>query len=199
MNAQDQRNPAPVPSDRAPSPEGPRPSKGLRHATGRDREEWFAVLDAWGAPGRPYRAIADWLTGEHNMSNWWAQKVIVEYEEARGLRDPGVRRDGTFEVSASKTVAVPVERLFAAFADAELRNRWLPGAALRERPSQAGSSLRFDWEHDGTRVVVSFTASGESKSQVAVQHEHLPDVTSAQERKAYWRERLAALKTELES
>jgi uncharacterized protein YndB with AHSA1/START domain len=41
-------------------------------------------------------------------------------------------------VSASKTVAAPVERLFAAFVDADLRERWLPDAGLRERTSPAG-------------------------------------------------------------
>lgn len=193
MNAPEHRNP-----DQGPMRVAPRPSKGLRRATGRDREEWFGILDAWGAPGREYREIADWLTGDHGISSWWAQKVIVEYQEARGLRDPGVRRDGTFEITASKTVAVPVGRLFAAFADAELRARWLPGVEMRERMSQPGRSLRFDWEGGATRVVVSFAASGEGRSQVALQHEHLPDVTSADEKKAYWRERLAALKTELE-
>ena len=69
-------------------------SSGIERATGRDRDEWFGVLDDWGAAGRPYREISRWLTGEHGMSSWWAQKLIVEYEEARGLRKPGVRPDG---------------------------------------------------------------------------------------------------------
>ena len=96
---------------------------GVRRATGRDRDEWFALLDAWGAAGRPYREIAGWLTGEHGISDWWAQKLIVEYEQARGLRPPGVRPDGTFEVSASKTMAVPVERLFDAFINSRQRKK----------------------------------------------------------------------------
>jgi len=40
----------------------------VRRATGRDRAEWFALLDAWGAPGRRYREIADWVMGEHDVS-----------------------------------------------------------------------------------------------------------------------------------
>jgi Domain of unknown function (DUF4287) len=90
-------------------------SDGVRRATGRDREEWFALLDAWRAGDRQYREIAVWLTEEHGVSRWWAQKLIVEFEQARGLRPPGVRPDGTFEVSVSKTMAVPVKRLFDAF------------------------------------------------------------------------------------
>jgi len=174
----------------------PRPSVGMRRATGRDRGEWFAVLDQWGAAGRPYREIADWLVAEHQLSKWWAQKLIVEYEEARGLRDPGIRRDGTFEVGASKTVAVPVARLTAAFVDAKLRGRWLPGIDVAAaKPAQP---LRFDWKDGVSRVVVTF-AGGEDKSQVSVQHQRLRDAKSAAEMKSFWRERLAALKALLEA
>jgi hypothetical protein len=176
-----------------------RSSEGLRRATGRDRREWFAVLDDWSAVGRPYHEIAGWLTGHHGLSAWWAQKLIVEYEQARGVRDPGVRADGTFTAGASKTVAVSVERAFEAFMDPELRERWLPGVVLRERTSRSGRSARFDWQDGAERLNVSFLAGGESKSQVAVEHERLPDPAAAERMKAYWRERLAVLKTLLES
>jgi Domain of unknown function (DUF4287) len=172
--------------------------EGVRRATGRDREQWFALLDTWGAAGRPYREIADWLTGEHDLSSWWAQKLIVEYEQARGLRPAGVRPDGTFTVTASKTVAVPVERIFEAFVDAKLRKRWLPGAKMRERTSERGRLARFDWENGSTRVSVGFLSKGKAKGQVGLEHEHLPDARSAEKMKAFWRERLEALKALLE-
>jgi hypothetical protein len=170
----------------------------VERATGRDRHEWFALLDAWGAAGRPYREIADWLTGEHDLTAWWAQKLIVEYEEARGLRPPGVRPDGTFTVGATKTLPVPVERAYAAFVDPQLRTRWLPDVELHERTSQAGRSIRFDLGDRGTRLNVAFAATGNGRSQVAVEQERLPDPQAAEEAKAYWRERLVALKSVLE-
>lgn len=171
---------------------------GVRRATGRDYGEWFAVLDRWGAPGRPFREIADWLEGEHDVSSWWAQKLIVEYEQARGLRPPGVRPDGTFTVGTSKTVGAPVERLYDAVVDPEQRERWLPGAVMRERTSRPGRSARFEWADDGTRVNVTFEGKGHTKSQLALEHERLPDPERAQRVKAFWRERLTALKAELE-
>ena len=176
-----------------------RSEAGVRRATGRGYADWFEALDAWGAPGRPYQEMAGWLTGTHGISDWWAQKLIVEYEEARGLRRPGIRRDGTFEVGATKTVTVPVSRLFAAFVNVELRECWLPGAALRQGTTQPGRSVRFDWDDGSSRVVASFTAIGKAKSQVAVQHARLPDAISAAEMKAFWRDRVAALKALLES
>jgi hypothetical protein len=155
------------------------------------------MLDAWGGAG--YREIAGWLMAEHGVSGWWAQKLTVEYEQARGLRAPGGRPDGTFAVGASKTVALPVERLFRAFMDARLRARWLPGAALRVRTSRAGRSARFDWQDGTTRVIVDFAARGEARSQVALVHERLPDARAAKQAKAYWRERMTALKVLLEA
>ena len=172
-------------------------ASGVERATGRDRPEWFALLDDWGAAGRPFREIADWLKTEHGLSHWWAQKLIVEYEQARGLRPAGVRPDGTFSVTASKTVHVPVARLFEAFTDARLRRRWLPDAQLRKRTADQPRSARFD-SGDGTRVNATFLAQGKGKSQVGLEHTHLADAKSAEKMKAYWRERLGALKVLLE-
>jgi hypothetical protein len=172
---------------------------GVRRATGRDRGEWFALLDGWGAAGRPFREIADWLTGEHGLSRWWAQKLIVEYEQARGLRPPGVRPGGTFEVTASRTVAAPVERAYDAFVNARQRRRWLADGRMSLRTSQPGSSARFDWEDGSTRVNVDFTAKGPSRATVAVAHSRLADADEAEATKAMWKRRLAELKSFLES
>jgi Domain of unknown function (DUF4287) len=170
----------------------------VRGATGRHYDDWFAVLDEEGADGRTHGEIAASLMEEHAVEHWWAQTITVEYEVARGMRPRGGGRDGLFAVSASRTIAAPVERLFEAFADSALRQRWLPGAVLRERTSQPGRAARFDWKDGATRVNVGFTAGGEAKSRVELAHERLPDAEAAAETKAYWRERLAALKDLME-
>lgn len=171
----------------------------VRERTGRTWNEWFALLDAWGATEREHPEIAAWLGAEHGVPGWWAQGVTVEYEKARGLRPAGGDRDGTLNVSASKTVAVPVDRLYEAFADLDLREQWLPGAPLSERTAQPGRGARYDWGDGSTRVIVGFTAKDEAKSVVALSHERLPDQKSADSLRSYWRERLAVLKTVLET
>jgi uncharacterized protein YndB with AHSA1/START domain len=171
----------------------------LEKTTGRDRDGWFAVLDGWGAKGRAYREIFDWLVGEHRLSDWWAQKLIVEYEQARGVRPAGVRRDGTFEVGASRTVAAPAGHLLSAFMDRHLREGWLPGVTVDAQASRPEGTLRFDWEGGPSRVVVTFTASGATKTLVALQHQRLPDAATAARMKTYWRDRLTALKATVEA
>ena len=170
----------------------------VAEATGHGWEHWFGLLDAWGATARTHTEIARWLRDEHEVPGWWAQTVTVGYEQARGLRAPGQHADG-WSVTATKTIAAPVERAFAAFADAELRDRWLPVADMRLRTATPPRTARYDWEDGSTRVNVGFTEKGPSKSSVAVAHERLPDADEAEIAKAQWRARLLDLKAFLES
>jgi uncharacterized protein DUF4287 len=177
--------------------EPPMSDDAIRERTGRGWDEWFALLDAWQAASRPHPDVARWLRDEHGVNGWSAQSVTVGYERARGLRAPGQRPDG-WSVTASKTVAVPVERLYAAFGDDGLRERWLPGAELHVRTASPPKSARYDWEDGSTRVIVGFYAKGDGKSQVALEHARLPDADTAEEMKSWWRERVGVLKEMLE-
>jgi hypothetical protein len=169
----------------------------VTEATGRDWQQWFALMDEWGATARSHKEMATWLREEHGVASWWSQSVTVAYEQARGLRAPGQRPDG-FSITASKTVEVPIERLFQAFEDEALRERWLPGAELRLRTATAPRSARYDWEDGSTRLAVGFDSMNESKSRVALEHARLPNAETAAEMKTWWRERMAALKPLLE-
>jgi hypothetical protein len=142
------------------------------------------------APGEPR-----WLAEEQGVDGWGAQSV--SYERARGLRAVGECPEG-FSVTASKTVAVPVERLFDAFIDESLLRRWLPDGDLRERTASRPKSARFDWGDGETRVIVGFTTKGEGKSVAALEHERLASAEQAERMKAWWREHLAAPKSQLE-
>ena len=166
-------------------------------ATGRGWQAWFELLDGWEAATRSHTEIARWLREEQGVDGWYSQSITVGYERARGLRAPGERPDG-FAVGVSRTVAVPVQQLFDAFANDDLRERWLPGAELRVRTATAPRTARYDWEDGSTRVIVGFDDVGERKSRVALSHERLPDADAADEMKAWWRERLTALKAQLE-
>jgi hypothetical protein len=171
--------------------------EAIRRRTGRGWEEWFGLLDEWGAAERPHGEIARWLREEQGVDGWGAQSVTVSYERVRGLRAVGERPDG-FSVTAQKTVAVPVERLYEEFVDESLRERWLPDGELRERTATKPKSARFDWGDGETRVIVGFIAKGEAKSTVALEHARLPDAEKASRMKAFWRDRVAVLKEVLE-
>src|SRR3954451_13772090 len=101
----------------------------IRERTGRGWEEWFDLLDEAGAADMNHREIARRLAAEQgaDLLAWNVQAVVGSYERARKGRQVGEHEDG-FTVTASKTVAVPIERLYAAFVDADPRARWLLGA-----------------------------------------------------------------------
>lgn len=171
--------------------------QAIRRRTGRGWEEWFDLLDDWGAAERSHPEIARWVARGHGVDGWSAQAVTVNYERARALRAVGEHSDG-FAVTASKTVAVPVDRLYEAFVHASLRKRWLPQGKLRVRTASKPRSARFDWADGQTRVNVGFRALGDAKSTVALEHERLADAREADRMKAFWRGRVSALKEVLE-
>lgn len=162
----------------------------LRESTGRGWDEWFAFLDAWGGAGRTHTELAERLGEE--VGSWWSQTIAVAYEQERGMRAPGQSPDGTFSAGGSKTVAVPVERLYEAF----VSQTWLSGHFVI-RTATAPKSLRADWEDGTSRLAVGFVDKGEAKAMVGVVHEKLPDAESAARMKAFWREQLAALAASL--
>jgi hypothetical protein len=182
--------PSPVPS--APPPVS---DEAVRKATGRGWDEWFAILDDAGAVGWKHPDIARWVVAEHGISGWWAQSVTVGFERARGLRAEHQRPSG-FSLSVTKTVNVPVERLYEAFAEPKQRSGWL-GHAARLRSTTAPRTLNLDWG-DGSRVAARFTAQGPAKSQVALQQDPLRDASAVEELRAFWQPRLAGLKKQLE-
>jgi hypothetical protein len=173
--------------------------EAIRQWTGRGWEEWLDALDEWGAAERSHREIARWVAAELAIEPlaWNAQAITVSYERGRGGRAVGERADG-FAVTASKTVRVAVDRLFDAFADASQRERWLPDAALRARTATRPRSVRFDWGDGQSRVNVTIDAKAEAKSTVTVEHARLADAAAAEWTKRWWRERLTALKSQLE-
>jgi hypothetical protein len=175
-----------------------RPSdEKVEDATGKRWDAWFSILDRWGAREAKHGETVGFLMDEHHVSGWWAQTITVGYERARGMRLKHQQADG-FTVYASKTIAVPVEALFDAFVKPRSRRRWLTDGTMSLRTSQPSRTARFSWGDGSTRVSVSFTDKGPSKSSVAVAHERLPDPDEAETAKLSWRERLSDLKSFLE-
>lgn len=157
--------------------------------TGRTWKEWVSVLDRDGAAALPHGKIALLLHEHHSVPDWWAQMVTVGYERIRGLREKGQRRDGTFEVSKSKTYPVPIADLWKAFMRCK---EWLEGETLRMSKATKHKTMRMKWS-DGTPVEAYFIEKGPAKSLLALQHRKLTSRAEAARLRTYWSERLAAI------
>jgi uncharacterized protein YndB with AHSA1/START domain len=171
----------------------------IRRRTGRGWEEWFDLLDDWGAAQRTHREVARWVAEQLGIGPlvWEAQAVTHSYERTRGLRDVGEHADG-FAITAQKTIGVPPGPVFDAFVDGSRRECWLPGAVVKIRSARGAKVAHFDWADDGSRLHVTIADKGDGRSTAVVQHARLADAAAADSMRAYWRAALAVLKTQLE-
>jgi uncharacterized protein YndB with AHSA1/START domain len=166
--------------------------------TGKNWAEWLAVLDRAGAAKMSHKEIAAYLSSKQKCPSWWCQMVAVGYEQERGLRDKH-QKPGGYSASASKVVGAPVNRLYAAWSDESIRGRWLPKARLQIRKATPNKSLRIAWDDGKTSVSVLFHAKGDAKSQVALEHDKLPESDDVERMKAHWKKALQKLADLLES
>ena len=164
----------------------------LREKTGHAWSHWVEMLDREGAATMAHRDIARIVGQKFKVPAWWTQMVTVGYERIKGRRAKGQRMDGSYEASKSRTYAVPVTRLFEAWADPDQRKRWLDGAEVTVRTATAPKSMRLGWP-DRTIIAAWFETKGKGKSSVALAHTKLRDRATADRMKQYWSERLDAL------
>jgi hypothetical protein len=166
--------------------------ESVKKATGCDWTKWVFVLDKAGGKEMSHPELVKHIREKYKTPSWWTQMVAVGYERIRGLRAQGQQRSGEWTITKSKTVAVPLAKLYAAFSNARQRAKWMPGVKLTIRTSTVNKSMRIRWE-DGSPVDVGFFARGEAKSQVALEHRKLASKADADRIRAFWSERLDAL------
>ena len=174
--------------------------KVVQPKTGKTIAEWFEILDQKGGKDLDahgiYALIAS-IDGLKPLGEWNCGLLTTSYQWDRGLRQRGEKADG-FEISVSKTVAVPIDLLYAAWLDDDLRAKWL-SEKITITKSTENKSVRVLWRDDLTRLSVDIYPKGEGKSQMVVQHMKIPDSEMAAVMKDYWAERLNHLKSTLEN
>ena len=172
-------------------------SAAVHKATGKTWIDWLQILDAAGAKTMTHQEIVAVLSKKHKVGPWWQQMVTVGYERLRGLRVTHQTAKG-YSVSASKTMNVPISKLYRAWTSPRICPMWLNGASLSIRKSTKNRSVRLNWDDDDTRIDAMFFEKSRGKSQVAVEHNRLPSAAAAKKMKAFWKERLGKLERLLE-
>jgi uncharacterized protein YndB with AHSA1/START domain len=170
--------------------------EAVKSATGKTWSRWFKLLDAAGAKKMTHQEIARHLSEKEDVRPWWTQMVAVTYEQARGLRDKH-EKPGGFEISVSRTIEVPVGKVYKAWTIEKTRKEWLP-AKLEIRKATTNKSLRITWEDGKTSLAVAFVPKEKDKTQVVAQHARLPDAKSAAKMKKFWSDALDRLKAYLD-
>jgi hypothetical protein len=166
--------------------------ESVKSATGCDWSKWVFVLDKAGGKEMSHPELVAHVREKYKTPSWWTQMVAVGYERIRGLRAHGQMRSGDWSVSKSKTVNVPLAKLYAAFSNARQRAKWLGGVKVTVRGSTPNKSIRFRME-DSSPIDVTFLAKSEAMSQVALEHRKLATKAEADRVRTFWTERLNAL------
>ncbi len=165
----------------------------VKQATGKSWPQWFTALDKASCKGKDHKTIVK-ATGKlaPETGGWWRQMVAVEYERERGLRKMN-EKVGGFALGVSRTLPVPIGRLYKAWTDARTRKRWLADPAFTVRKSTPNKSMRITWVDGKTNLNVYFWVKGTAKSQVSVNHDKLRSKRDVERLRTYWRTNLDAL------
>lgn len=148
--------------------------EAVERATGRRRDDWFERLDAVGAEEWKHAEIARHLAEELGVHAWWAQSITVAYEQARGIRRPGQRADGTFEVAATRTLPGSTgeapDAVLARLVDA-VRDR------LGEEPASVSSGVKYPtarWRLETGSLLASASPTASGKVSIGLTRRGLP-------------------------
>ncbi len=105
----------------------------IQAKTGKSYQQWFTILDAVGAMQMNHTQMAQYLCDQFGAEHGWHfQMIAVAYEQERGLREK-YQKPGGYEISISKTLAIPLATLYHAWIDDIMRTRWLKETALTMR------------------------------------------------------------------
>ena len=199
--------------------EGAIGDEAVGNRTGKNWNQWFSILDKWGAMEKGHKAMAEYLHTKHAVSPWWSQTVTIRYERERGLRVVG-QKGKNFEVSVQRTIGTTVKKAFEAWTEPKILNKWFTTKAKVDlkvggkysnsdkdkgecKVIVPGKRLRFTWENEehcpDTVVEVTFTPQKGGKVAVRVTHFLLKNTRQRDEMKSGWSWALDSLKTHIET
>lgn len=146
--------------------------EALTAATGKPWAEWYAILDAVDATAWTHQQIAAYLKTEHGVPDWWCQGVTIGFEQERGMRLPGQRADGSFEVNASATFALGQQEALDAVIAAV-------SAGRGTEPTRVSRDVTFPtarWTDGGPGVIMAMAnATKAGKTSVSLTAQRLSD------------------------
>ncbi len=161
----------------------------VKKATGKDWDEWFALLKDEEAEKLAHSDIAELLTTKHNVPGWWAQTITVEFERQIGRRKVGQTGDGTFQTTTTKTMKGDLDQVFTLWLNQVRKTDHFNNQEFEEEPKISKSEKWRYWRvilKNGLKINVSVGYKAADKSILSLTTEKLPDQSSIKEWKDYW-------------
>jgi len=181
--------------------------EAVKKATGKSWQKWFEILDKEGFRDTPHKDIVVWLidkgliksswpAGRSFNEDWWAQSVVVGYEEKIGRRVFGKREAGDFSVSIGKSLNGTPDEVLKTWQGLVKGKKEFNKVKVKggSRISQT-NNWRY-WKADlvdGSKLSVNIGPKGDAQSSFSVTLDKLKDKKAIETCRKYWREFLTKL------
>jgi uncharacterized protein YndB with AHSA1/START domain len=190
----------------------------VKAKTGKTLKQWFAELDRHGGLELGRRDLVSCIYDATDKNIWWSTTLVVEYERAKGQKEKDGRPTG-YSICSTKTIAAPLERVFAAFGDAKQLDQWLGPKTKLEfaeggsfangdgdrgtfKKVRANKDIRLSWDGEklapGTTVDVAFADKGKGKTGITLNHTRIQSRKEADQVREAWSAAFDTLKALLE-
>ncbi len=167
-------------------------SDAVKDKTGKTWEDWCWALDRAGGRMMDSPDIAEWLQHQYRLPLWWSRTIAAGYAVERGLRQPHQKGRG-YAIDRAKTISAPLMKVWSAWRNPRIRERWLPEAPFELRRMRYRKSIYLRWP-DGSRVSAVFLPKP-GRTKVVVSHRTLAEQADVDRMKDYWAGALQRLRT----
>ncbi|WP_061965747.1 hypothetical protein [Demequina aurantiaca] len=141
----------------------------IAKATGLTWAQWVTHLNSLGGRELNHSQLAtaaqEFMPPVTGNREWWSQGVAVAYEQEIGRRVPGQRADGTFEVSASRTLPGSLDDALAAWMRHVDEKATVAGRGLTQTPTTSSTAKWRRWRgklDDGRAIGVDVGSRGDN-------------------------------------
>jgi hypothetical protein len=172
-------------------------TSAIGKGTGRSWEAWLAFLKSIDAETLSHKQIAERVAATGDATGWWSQSIAVAFEQSIGRRAPGQDNDGTFQLSASRTLPGTMDEALVAWTALVGERREFGGVAVTRGPETSRSEKFCYWRcalADGSRVSMSFYEKSAGRASIGLGHEKLVSASDVERWRAYWKALLKELR-----
>jgi hypothetical protein len=184
-------------------------SESVLKGSGKNWDQWIAILDRAGARSLTHQEIVAWLKKKHKLTMWWQQGVTGGYEIHIGRRVEGQNLKGDYSVTVTKSLSVNQKTLWTKLWSPEGLLLWLKpmsdftlkkksqfeveGGIFGEvRSFKAPLRARLSWQDSDwlkpTYLQIYVAKRPREKSILVFMHDGLKTAAAKEQMRKYWRE-----------
>jgi hypothetical protein len=191
--------------------------EAVKKATGKTWDEWFKILDDGKVSKLPHREIVLWLHDKGLIkrgkgwpkdksfnAGWWAQSIVVGYEEKIGRRVFGAKTAGNYTVTVGKSLDGSVDDAFKKWENLVKGKKDFNKIGFEGEPRTSSTK---DWRYwkvdmeDGSKLMVGIGPSaklrtspkGDKQSAFSVTVDKLKGEKEVEKWRKYWKKFLGKL------